>query len=104
MKIKLLMGDGSKARRVREPFPGADHALADGACPECGAQGDGEETRGTFAIAGTGRRPSKDDRAWEADGVCLACRKHVGVIRVETNTLFGVREDEAVLRGRCRVY
>jgi hypothetical protein len=48
--------------------------------------------------------PGADDRAWEADGYCTACKAHVGTIRVEPDTLFGVREDEAVLMGRCRVY
>ena len=48
--------------------------------------------------------PSADDRAWEADAVALCCRSTVGILRVEMSTLFGVREDELVLRGRCRVY
>jgi hypothetical protein len=92
----FLLVDGGPGRKARQPFPDADHAQVEGSCPKCGAA--------DFKVGGSGRRPSKDDRAWEADGYCLACRAHVGTIRVETSTLFGVREDEAVLRGRCRVY
>lgn len=94
-KIKLLV-DGGRARRCREPFPGADHAVAEGACPLCGSD--------DLKVAGTGRRPSDDDRAWEADAVALCCDRLVGTLRVEPNTLFGVREDEAVARLGVRIY
>ncbi len=95
MKLFLLLSEGER-RTAREPFDGADHVVVDGACPKCGTH--------DFRVAGHGRRPSADDRAWEADASCYACRARVGTIRLETNTLFGVREDEAVLKGRVRVY
>lgn len=94
MKIFLLLED--ERRKAAPPFPEADHAKVKGSCPKCECT--------DFRVEGHGRRPSKDDRAWEADASCLACKAHVGTLRIETNTLFGVREDEAVLRGRCRVY
>jgi hypothetical protein len=93
-KIFLLL-DGKKLR-LSLPFEGADHAVVSVCCPHCEAD--------PFHVVGMGRRPSKDDRAWEADALSRCCEKPVGVIRYETNTLFGVREDEAVLRGRVRVY
>lgn len=93
-KIFLLL-DGKKIR-IGLPFPEAGHAVVKAPCPHCGAC--------PFHVSGAGRRPSTDDRAWEADAVSRCCDKPVGVIRYETNTLFGVREDEAVLKGRCRVY
>ena len=95
MRIFLLIRDAPK-RTAKPPHPEADHVIIDGACPLCGCK--------DFRTAGTGKRPSEDDRAWEADARALCCGKPVGVLRVETNTLFGVREDETVLRGRCRVY
>lgn len=58
----------------------------------------------TLRVRGQGRRISDDDRSYEADGVCVACGAAAGLIRVVVPTLFGVREDEAVLRGRSRVY
>jgi hypothetical protein len=80
-----------------DPFSGADHAVVvDTLCPGCGAS--------PFKVAGTGRRIAPDDRAYEADAVALCCNRHVGVLRVETNTLFGLREDEAVLRSGVRIY
>lgn len=96
MMVKLLLSGDDSTRACSVPFNGADHALADGACPFCGI--------GSFKVAGSCLRPSADDRAWEAEAVCLACKARLGTLRVETNTLFGVREDEAVLAGRCRVY
>lgn len=92
----FLLREGEARRVCRLPHEGADHALVDGSCPLCGAA--------PWAVQGCGRRPSADDRAWEADGVSTCCSKPVGVIRAESNTLFGVREDAAVLGGRCRVY
>ena len=77
--------------------PRSDHALVlDFTCPHRGCKDVG--------VQGSGKRPSADDRAWEADGYSTCCKKHLGLIRAEVNTLFGVREDQAVLQGRCRVY
>jgi hypothetical protein len=94
MKFYLLTATSRITCRL--PHAEADHAVVDGACPRCGSA--------NFGVQGTGRRPSADDRAWEADGIATCCKEFVGVIRMEPNTLFGVREDEAVLAGRCRVY
>ena len=91
MKVYLLLDN---QRRRCEPQ--GDQAVVEGDCPLCGSK--------SFGVQGTGQRPSADDRAWEADGVSTCCRRRVGVIRAEMDTLFGVREDEAVLNGRCRVY
>lgn len=101
MKILLLTHDDSPNRSCKEPFPGAKYALAEGRCPKCDITGLIEKS---FAVAGHGKRPSADDRAWEADASCLACNQHVGVLRIETNTLFGVREDERVSRLGIRIY
>lgn len=94
MRIFLLYGE--ERRTLRVPYPDADHAVVDGTCPVCGS--------GDFKVSGRNQRPSSDDRAWEADAVALCCRASVGTIRAEPDTIFGVREDEAVLRGRVRVY
>lgn len=95
MKIFVLY-DGKRVL-AKLPHPEADHVRIEGEpCPKCSAK--------PWGAVGAGRRPSKDDRAWEADGHCTECKAHIGIIRVETNTLFGVREDQAVLQGRCRVY
>jgi hypothetical protein len=102
MKVFLLLPGGGK-RSCRVPFTGADHALAKGACPNCGAEEPGPASK-VFKIAGCRLRPSDDDRAWECDAACLACKSGVGTVRAEMDTLFGVREDEAVLNGRARVY
>lgn len=94
MKMFLLI-PGSRTP-LHLPHKEADHAIAAGACPKCNAS--------PWGVQGTGRRPSVDGRAWEADGITTCCKQFAGIIRWETDTLFGVREDELVLSGRCRVY
>jgi hypothetical protein len=95
MKIFLII-DG-KRFKVTEPFAGSAHAIVENeACPHCKVT--------PFRIAGSGKQITTDDRAYEAEGFCLDCLKHVGTIRAEPSTLFGLHEDEAVLNGRCRVY
>lgn len=92
----FLIREGEKRRKLTTPHAEADHGVVEGACPECKSI--------DFKVAGTGRRASKDDRAWEADAVALCCNKPVGLIRVETNTLFGVREDQRIAQSYCRIY
>jgi hypothetical protein len=96
VKLLLVHSDGTKRKGVLPANQDALSADFDGECPHCAVA--------PLKVYGAGRRVSADDRAYEADSVSLCCFKFVGVIRLETNTLFGVREDEAVLRGRCRVY
>lgn len=93
-RIYLLTSGGR--RRCRLDFAEADHAVAEGCCPAC--------TTELFRVQGTGRRIAADDRAYEADAVCLACAQLVGTLRVEVNTLFGLREDEAVARLGVKIY
>lgn len=97
MKSKLwLIPREGKRLKAEEPFQGADHAVVDGPCPHCGCL--------DFKVAGTGRRIASDDRAYEADAIAYCCNAHVGTLRLEVNTLFGLREDEAVGRMGVRIY
>ena len=100
MKIKLMMKHDNTVRVCKRPFPEADHAVATGACPYCGIEGQD----GGFKVAGKNMRPSADDRAYESDAGCLACKAHLGMLRAETGTLFGIREDEAIARLGIRIY
>jgi len=95
MKI-FLIRDG-KRFKLSTPFECSDHAVVDGeACPHCKSN--------PFKVVGSGKHITDDDRAYQAEGYCLECKKHVGIIRAEPLTLFGLHEDEAMLHGRCRVY
>ncbi len=92
-KITLLR-DRDNRKITAEP---QNHfGTASGACPECGIV--------PFEVQGHGRRIAKDDRAYEADASCCKCNKHVGTIRHEVSTLFGLREDEAIARMGIKVY
>src|SRR5688572_27063226 len=108
MRIFLLPGDsvrrdGPVRIACRLPHPDASHVLAKpvgpwaARCPLC-------QFPGPVALAGRGQRDSADGRAYECDASTLCCRRPVGVLRAEPDTLFGVAEDRAVLAGRARVY
>jgi hypothetical protein len=109
VKLTLTMRDGSV--RSLTVTDGADCAVAEGVCPECGEP---------LLVQGAGKHIESHD-TYAADGYCIHCiralgectnrnplefyaKAHVGVIRAKVNTLFGLKEDEAVLRGRARVY
>ena len=80
-------------RRVVKPE--GTNGIAEGACPGCGTA--------PFIIQGRGRhRHSRD--TFRAAGTAICCGDSVGYIYAKTNTLFGLEEDEAVLRGLARVY
>jgi hypothetical protein len=59
---------------------------------------------GETGVVGTGLQYSSDGRNYEATGCCSGCGKVLGRIIAEPNSIFGAREDDAVLNGRCRVY
>lgn len=108
MSTLFFLPREAKRRRAHERFSGADHAVAEGPCPgcqslesyECGERA----TVAGFRVQGRGRRIAPDDRAYEADAVAMCCDGAVGTLRLETNTLFGLREDEAVSRLGVRIY
>jgi hypothetical protein len=96
MKVYLLPVDGAARMRCVQPYEGSAYVdVVDTLCPVCNK---------ALAVAGTSMHPSQDDRAWESDAYSTCCKEYIGELRVEMNTLFGVREDAAVLSGRCRVY
>jgi hypothetical protein len=59
---------------------------------------------GETGVVGTGLQYSSDGRNYEATGCCAGCKKVLGRIIAEPDTIFGAREDDAALNGRCRVY
>lgn len=95
MNVYLLTADGRVPCGV--PHFESTYVLVDGPCHVCGVV--------PFKVRGHEQHPSDDDRAIEAVAMSLCCGRDVGTLRVETDTLFGVREDQAVLgHGRARVY
>lgn len=97
MTMTILLIRNGDLMPLTLPFEGAEHVLSSDPCPFCRAS--------PCAVVGAGQRIAEDDRAYEADAFCAACRNPLGLMRVEVPTLFGLREDEAVLRhGRARVY
>ena len=94
--MKIYLVHNGKKLAAKLPYPDADHAILATDCPECGSH--------DCKLQGTGRRPSADDRAWEADAVALCCDRYVGTLRCEPSTLFGVREDERIATMGIRIY
>lgn len=95
-KVTLTVPGESKARKVYVESKDAPTAVVEGECPVCKAE--------TLSVRGCNRRISQDDRAYEADAHCVSCTAPVGVLRQETNTLFGLHEDEAMAQSGVRIY
>lgn len=96
MNITIKLHHG-QVLQVVPPYPDADHGIVLGrSCVGC--------LKTPFKVAGSGKRISADDRAYEADAIALCCGGYVGVLRAETSTLFGLREDEAIARLGVRIY
>lgn len=94
MTVTVQFADSEKRRPARPPFPGADFVIVDGWACACGNR----------AIVGSGRH-IENDNTYRADAHCGECRTLVGVVRAVVDTIFGLEEDEAVLKhGRARVY
>jgi len=96
-KLFIITPD-SRPRSLPVPADGAAAAEDPHPCPACG--------EAPCMVAGRGHRISMDDRAHEADGHCSACGALVGILRLEVETIFGLREDDALMGAgrRCRVY
>ena len=81
-------------------FEGANHVIVNEreapTCPRCLAK--------PFKVSGKNMRIADDDRSYISDAHCVSCGKYVGSLITVVNTIFGIREDQAVLNGRCRVY
>lgn len=98
-RVVLRLGDVEHELLV-EPTRGTAPGVA---CPRC--------TEEPVAVAGHGARPHDrhDDPQdgfdyYVSDATCLACGERIGEIRAYVSSLFGLREDIAVLYGRPRVY
>ena len=85
--MKITITSLGKTYKAKQPYPHADHVTAELCCGK---------------IQGIGQRIADHD-TYEADARCV-CGKQVGILRVKLSTIFGLEEDERVLRGRVRVY
>jgi len=98
MKLSIVYLDG-KREQLEVPAPGSRFVDVARRC-ECGSAVVCNVT--TWQIQGEGW---SDTYAVEA--ICAGragCGVKRGVLELVMDTLFGVREDEAVLNGRARVY
>lgn len=88
--VKIMVspceGQGAWVRIIEILF---DHAVADCDCHECGHT--------PLRVRGESPRISSDDQAYESDGRCFDCGSAIGLVRAEMETMFGLREDEAVV-------
>jgi len=94
MDITFTLPSGER-RDAREPYAGARHLEAHGACPACGIT-EGWKVRGGD--------PTNDHDTFHAVAYCTSCGEPVGKLAVRVSTIFGIDEDRAVLCGRARVY
>lgn len=84
------------ARAFAAPPAGSSAADVGGACPHCG----------TMPLRARGVGPQiLGDRRYESAAHCADCDAHVGTLVATPATLFGIREDRAVIEhGRARIY
>lgn len=83
-------------REARQPYQNADHLVADGTCPLCGAD--------PFRAIGKIDEQTHTHDTTTAPALSLCCKQRVGTMTVKLSTIFGREEDYAVLNGRLRVY
>lgn len=100
--MRCVLYDGQREHPLRV-VDGAAVAHADIACPHCGSQ--------PLAVAAPAQRihdrhehPEDPRDYYAGDGYCAACKQGVGEVRAIVKSIFGLREDHAVLEGRPRVY
>lgn len=82
------------------PFRGAGFVVAASShiekCPFCHAT--------PLQVAGfKGPEVVRLNTHYSAAG-CKDCRKHLGTLKVVSESLFGEEEDKRILHGRCRIY
>lgn len=95
--LHIQRQSGVDQRKVRRNPDGPATLIASGACPGCATE--------PFLIRlVTKADPQDDDRTLVAGSRCVRCGDNVGYVHIKADTLFGLREDRAVLDGRWRVY
>lgn len=99
MRITLVLDSGSRV--AGRHCAGELHACVTVRCPHGCAPLDAAHPD---VIAVSGVKPRHDHATYYATAIALCCRKGIGSLEVRTDTLFGIDEDNAVLRGRPRVY
>jgi len=109
MKITIVLDNGTR-HKARLPYEGAHHIeLRIAKCPHgCGAICDALDATGAamppfIKVAGSGIKHTSRD-TYFADAIALCCRRKIGTIETQVDTVFGIEEDERVLNGPWRVY
>lgn len=93
--MKIAVNVAGHVRAARLPFEDAPHALVDVACPLC---------KEPAPLAVAARQSTRGHDTITGEGYAACCGGHIGTIVVTVATIFGIEEDERVLRGRPRVY
>lgn len=93
MRVAVVDAAGQR-HSASLPFAGADHVVI-ARCPDCG--------QAPCRVRGTGITHHDHD-TYYARAVALCCRAAIGGMETKVETIFGIKEDEAVLNGRPRVY
>jgi hypothetical protein len=103
VKIKYHSYHGGGTHDAEVPFPGSKSVIVPGArCANADCSG-GEDGL-PLVIAGVRGTEKESHSEVEFEAACVRCGKTVGRIVVTFDTIFGLREDHAVLFGRPRVY
>ena len=100
MKIRYHSLHGGGSHDAVPTFPGASTVtVPEGVC----ANADCDAGK-PLLVAGVKGTVERGRDSIEASAGCVRCGKTVGKILLEFDTVFGLEEDLAVLRGRPRTY
>jgi hypothetical protein len=90
-------GNDDKKHRAIVPYEDAGHVLVPGMlCPTCRIE--------PLRVKGTGKYVESSN-TYAAHAVCAEnCGAHLGTLRVQVNTLFGIEEDERVFASGIKIY
>lgn len=86
-------------RNCSLPYEEAPHLIVEGACPCC------KDPKPEFCIRGDQQSMVQSPQfVFYCVAYCTDCMQPVGTLQVQSESLFGLEEDQLVLHGRPRVY
>jgi hypothetical protein len=96
MTMEITVSVEGKVHAANRPNPESNFVVVDIPCPHCKSA--------PLEVRGRGKPERGHDFYKNTDTITLCCGEAVDWIRVKLDTLFGLEEDERVLRGPWRVY
>lgn len=95
MKIFVLLSNKDE-REGSLKHSSAERVDVEGVCPSCGHT--------PFQVCGIGGKTVRRFDNIQQDAMCLECETVIGTVKAVFDTIFGLDEDERVLKGPQKVF